>query len=360
MNTLSSELLDQIQHAIGQPEGTVLLYLLAAELRPEAMPGRFLFQLAAGDHVFRLVRSSDSFLRFYHGSPGTGTRVPAVNLSQLSPFDRAFLMLAWSPARMTLFVGPESGGTKGGPLSANGEPTQVKLRAGRDGSIYQIGDVGVEVGEVSVFRDGQAVLMPTALSAWRQTKQAIDLLQQAQSPDDFIFEVVITNLTLVTLVTGLENYTKTRFLEIEREGIAPNVPALINAFTTKRERDAAIPSILTQEAVDAGVSALRYFVERGAINFQNYRHLKCAFARAYAIRFGDIGVSSGEQAWIQRSIRYRHRIVHLSPRTGLLNQPDSPPEEPVYANRETASRSITCFDAFIGKLHAATLTLRPS
>jgi len=45
---------------------------------------------------------------------------------------------------------------------------------------------------------------------------------------------------------------------------------------------------------------------------------------------------------------------------GLLNAPECPPEEPVFANRLTADNTIAAFDSLIRALHDATLSLRPN
>lgn len=45
---------------------------------------------------------------------------------------------------------------------------------------------------------------------------------------------------------------------------------------------------------------------------------------------------------------------------GMLNQPEVPPEEPVFPKKELAQEARLIFDQFIEKIHDATLKLRPS
>lgn len=360
MNILSAQLLDQIRAAIARPEGSVTFHLRSPELLDPTRPGGYLLDLAARDHVFRLERSDDLFLKFYHGSPGTGTRMTAIDLRQMRPgVEQFFVAFTWSPESVNLYVGPQPAGASAALLSASGEPAPVELRVGADGAIYQLGDAGLTTMGVSVFQAGKPILAPTALGTWRETKQAIDVLQQSQSEEGFLFEVVIANVTIATLVTGLENYSKTRFGELEREGIVPNAEAVVRSFTTQRERDTNIRDVLRTEAAAAGVSLLHYFVVRGWINFQNYGQIKRAYSRAYGITIGSLGVSSNDLKLLQDFIQYRHRIIHVSPLSPWLNQATSPPEQPVFANKATAATAIRVFNELIDKLHTATLKLRP-
>jgi hypothetical protein len=361
MSLLPAQLLEQIRAAIARPEGTVTFRFRSPQLLDATLSDCYLLDLAAGDHVFRLERSHDFFLRFYHGSPGTGTRVAGVDLRQLKAgIEEFFVGFTWSPIGVQLYVGGQLADGTTPLLSASGDAAEFELRASADGAIYQLGDAGVLTMGVSVFQAGKPVLSATALGTWHETKQAIDALQQSHSEVGFLFEVVIANVTIATLVTGLENYSKTRFGELEREGIAPNADAVVRSFTTRRERETNILDVFQTEAAAAGVSLLHYFVARGWINFQNYGQIKRAYSRGYGISVGGLGVSSSELKLLQDFIRYRHRIVHVSPLTACLNQATSPPEAPVFANKNTAGAAIRVFDKFVDGLHSATLKLRPN
>lgn len=167
---------------------------------------------------------------------------------------------------------------------------------------------------------------------------------------------MVPNLTLSILVTGFEAYCKTRFLELEQEGIKPDMAALVSIFFSQKERDAGEPDIVASEAEADHASFLQKIEKR--IKFQNYKKCKRAYNKAYVLKFGEIGIASNDLEFLQRLIEYRHRIVHVSPLIGMLNQPDVPPEEPVFSNRELGNDALKCFDTFVTKLHDATLQLR--
>jgi hypothetical protein len=243
-------------------------------------------------------------------------------------------------------------------FSASGVPSQKQFRVGKDGGVYQIGDHGVEVMGISVYKGGKPVLQPTALDAWKETIKATEILATGQSDQGYIFETAVTNLTLAVLVTGFEAYTKKRFMEIEQEGVAPDIDAVVNSFFPRKERDAGIAEILKAEAKEEQKTVLQLIVERDAINFQNYQKCKLAYNKAFKIKFGDLDIESSTFEKIKKFTTYRHRIIHVSALLGMLNQLEVPPEEPVFPKKELAGDAMKEFDNLIEKLHEATLKLR--
>lgn len=79
-------------------------------------------------------------------------------------------------------------------------------------------------------------MQPTAIDSWKETVKAIEILGTGKSDQGYMFETTVTNLSLAILVTGFEAFTKKRFLEIEQEGIKPNIDAIVNSFFPRRER----------------------------------------------------------------------------------------------------------------------------
>lgn len=98
-----------------------------------------------------------------------------------------------------------------------------------------------------MFFDGKPVLEPTAIETWQNTIQGVRLLQKGKSDEGYIFEVLICNLVIATLVTGFETYCKTRFIELEKEGIKPNLENLISMVFSQRELDIGVLKILKKE-----------------------------------------------------------------------------------------------------------------
>jgi hypothetical protein len=354
VTNIPPDVIEQIRQAIQRPEGTFRFEYTSEQLTQPGIPGGIIFELPAGGHVFRLERTADLLLNFFHSSPGTGTRIATVDLKTVPQCTRALIAFTWSPTDTQLYFGPRIQGAQ--LLSATGKPSRRQLRVGRDGAIYQVGGDGVDVVGASIDQAGVPILQPTALDAWQQTVRAAEILKAGESPDGYIFEVVVANLTLSVLVTGFEAYTKTRFTELEKEGVRPNIDQLVAAFFSKRERER--DAILDQEAASAGTSMVRLIVESGAINFQSYGSCKRAYNKGFGIKFGEIGLTSTDVGRLQRLLKYRHRVVHVSPLLAVLNQADVPPEEPEFANKRFAQEAAQCFNAFVSSLHEATLTLR--
>ncbi len=242
-------------------------------------------------------------------------------------------------------------------ISSKGALSKRQLRVGKDGGIYEIGGAGIEIMGATVYKGGKPVLQPTAIDAWKETIKATEILGTGKSDQGYIFETAVTNLTVAVLVTGFEAFTQKRFLEIEQEGITPDIDAVVNSFFPRKEKDAGIAAMLKSEAEDAQKTVLQLIVERDRINFQNYQKCKLAYNKAYEIKFGDLGLQSSTIEKIKKFILYRHRIIHVSALLGMLNQPEVPPDEPVFPKRELAAEAINEFDNFIEKLHEATLKL---
>jgi hypothetical protein len=356
MNNIPLNILKQIQEAMYTPVGSAVFKCYSKDLFDKSVKGGILLQVPSGEHLFRLERDDNLQIHFFHSSPGTATRVATIDLKDVPPSEHIFMSFTWSPSEINFYIGTR---TPGGKLfSAKGIPSQKQFRVGKDRRVYQICGHGVDVTDISFYRDGKPVLQPTALDAWRETVRATEILATGQSNLGYIFELAMTNLTLAVLVTGFEAYTKKRFLEIEQEGIMPDIDAVVNAFFPRKERDAGISEILKSEAKDIQETVLQSIVERGNINFQSYQKCKLAYNKAYQIKFGDLGLQPAALIRIKKYILYRHRIIHVSALLGFLNQPEFPLEEPVLPKKELASEAIKDFDNFIKRLHEATLKLK--
>lgn len=355
---LNSKLIAAIADAMQRPEGSVEFEYASDDAFATEVPGGILSEVPAGAHVFRLDRTDDRVLRFFHASPGTGTRVAQIALQGLPDFNRAFLAFTWSPQDIHLYCGPRYEG--GDLLSAAGQRSDTQLAVTKDGRIFEIGDTGVEVVAFRMREGGRTVLTPSAIEAWTGTLKAIEIMRSGTSDQGFMFEVVHANITIAILVTGFETYSWTRVLELEQEGIKPDVVRLFEKFSSRGERESGRLAEIRRESESAGVSVLAQLLETGRINFQSYEHVKRAYRAAYGLSVGALGVESATLEQIQRYINHRHRIVHVSPLLGILNEQEVPPEEPVFANNEAADSAVSCFDRFISALHAGTLELRPS
>lgn len=354
------EVQKRIIELLKRPEGTVEFTYTQEGLFDPKLGSGVILEVVTGQIIYRIERDADTNIHFYHSSPGTGTRVASVDIKPLKGSRTVFIVITWSPEDIHLHVGGYKG-RPNRPLSAKGIPSKKSFRVDSTGGIIQIGDDGVAVGEYSVFADGRTILEPTAIEAWNNTVEAVKILQSGTSTHGYIFEVICTNVTIVMLVTGFETYCKRRFLELEQEGISPNVDALLNKFLSTKERECGEAEITKTEARENSVSPLQLIISRGRIGFQNFDRCKTAYNKAYGIKFGKMnGITSALLEDVQRIIGFRHRIVHLSPMIGMLNRGNVPPEKPIFARREYAEKAINVFSDFINCLHAATFSLRPS
>ncbi len=313
--------------------------------------------MPTGSILLRLERTADFRLCFLHSTPGTGTRTATVDLTPLQGREAIRVYLVWSPHETRLQVGDAE---RPGPLlSGVGEPSEQHWRLGTQGDTFQVGDEGVDVMGARVFEGGKPVLEPTAREAWQETIKAVNVLLTGSSEAGHLFDVVRTNLIIVALVTGFEAYCETRFRELEGEGIHADFERLADKFPALVRRCGGRDDLM-RKAAGTGCSPSLKLLGRTGINFQNYDDSKKAYSAGYGIKFGeDLGVSSPVLENVRRLIGFRHRIVHVSPMIGLLNQPHVPPQEPIFSSREYADTALDAFERFIDGLHAASLQLRP-
>jgi hypothetical protein len=315
-----------------------------------------LLEIVVGRIVFKLWRDEDLSLHFLHSSPGSGTRVATVDLATFPKHPSVRVALVWSPEETRLHV-LEPGDNPSTMLTGAGEETGSELHVGGDGDVYTIGSPGVEVMGARIVQDGVEVVSPTALNVWNETRQAAEVLLSGTSEVGYLFEVVQANAILVMASTGFEAYCEKRFLEREAEGLSPNEERLAEKFLSNREREGEALAAFLEEAEAQGISFAAKLAQR-RIDFGSYEDSRKAFAAGYGIRFGvELGVSNVLLEQIQRTIRFRHRIVHVSPLLAFLNQATSPPDEPIFSKRVLAESTLETFDDFVQALHKATLIL---
>lgn len=338
-----------------RPEGAIEFVYTSPEAFGLTDTTGVIFHVVAGGHLFHIDRTNDRMLRFFHFSPGTGTRVATISLEGLPDFDKAWLFLGWSPAQTVFSCGPLIPDAK--LLSANGEYSSTQLRNSTDGEEYQVGDNNVKVFGLRIKHGKDLVLTSTAIETWNDTLWAIEVLKSGKSDNENMFVVLQSNITINMLVTGLETYTKKRLLEIRTEGIEANWQNVFVQFTSKAERESKLMDEIYRMASESNISPLELFIQKGKINFQSYDHIKRAYKAAYDIKIGEIGIASSVLETIQQVIRYRHRITHVSPLLSILNEDNVPPEAPIFASK-VVENATNCFRDFVQALHNATLTLR--
>lgn len=345
--------LERLRVLMCRPVGTYECVLSSGDLFDATSNVGVILEVSAGQHHFLVEKDKMMSLKFYHSAPGTGTRVATIDLRSVEPDERIFLLFTWAPSEICLCFG-----TKAGLITSKGTSSERQFRIGTDGSVFELQGVG-DLGP-KVYQGGTAILRPTALNAWTETLVAIRLLETGKSDQGFAYDAVVSNVAIVFLVTGFEAYCKTRFIELEQEGIEANAVKLIDAIYSKKELEKGIFQILAAEALDIGVPLTQYLIMKDRINFQSFEKAKVAYNKAYDIKFGELGVSPMELAAIQEYFQYRHRVIHVSPMETILNRDKlSATIPPKFSSKAMALEAIGYFSDFVEKLHTETLKLRP-
>ena len=195
---------------------------------------------------------------------------------------------------------------------------------------------------------------PTARELWVEVKSAVQLLRQGHRPADHLADSILNGQLIVMLITGFESFMKSRFIELEAEGVRPDINALVRAFVREAKMKA-----MYQAAKGSGRTIFQYLVS-DRINFQSYDLCKDAYQSAYNIRISDL-VGSRHVSDLKRFLQYRHRLIHRSPQYIPLNWDEClQGEDPVFANEATIERAVATIDSVITALNAKTLTLERS
>lgn len=354
---IPNDSVEKIREALRLPEATFEFRYRSDQLFDASMGTRVLVQVVTGENLVRLERDSKLNLLFFHSSPGTGTRLARTSLEPLMGSQAVRFLLMWSPEEIGLHVADASNASR--YVQATGTNSDRKFRVGADGSVFEVGDKGVEVAGLRVSQGGRTVLQPRAIETWNLTVEGVKILFKGTSPDGYIFENVTTNMAIVMLMTGFETYCGRRFLELENEGINPHYNALVDEFLSTAERNRGDPASIVQEAKEKSVSPVAILRQK-KIDFGNWDQCKSAYNKGYGVKFGDLKVANAVLEELQRLIRCRHRIVHVSPLLGMLNEDRiSQSESPVFANRGYGSKAMSVTSEFVTALHEATLKLRP-
>jgi hypothetical protein len=349
---------DQNTNQIKRPEGTLTFRYTFEGLFDPSIGNGILIQVVTGGYLFRLARDQELNLTFTQAAPGTGTRIATVALEPLRDCASINVAMTWSPDNIALHVLDTRNPSR--MLTAQGTQAPRMFQVGVGGMVAEIGDAGVEAFETYAYVNGKTIIQPPALEAWRATLSAVKVLLSGSSTEGYMYEVVTANLSISVLVTGYETYCKRRFLELEQEGINPDLDALFSVVLVREERqrrDRGEALQIDQDAAQQGVSLIQHLSDLRRLDFQDFARCKRLYNKAYHIKFGeDLNLSSQLLEEVQRFIRARHRIVHVTPLSPMIFEPGKMDDEAMDARVERATRA---FDTFINELHAATLRLRP-
>lgn len=309
------------------------------------------FDFQKNNSAFNLTRNKDLDLAFLHWNTKTGIREAKINLKGFDIASQLLIAISWSEKENMLHVGEV--GTKNAK-SVAAIQKRGTVRKGENGALYQVGDAGIIIPTFQIREGGKDVLLPTAKEVWDFTLTKVNVLINGCKLGDFLFQSILVQQCLVMLVTGFEVYTKTRFIEMEKEGKKPNLEALLNEFAKKETRKE-----VEDYAKYPGKSIFLALLElrgRGLINFQDWDRCKAAYNKAYQIKFGEIpDLKPDIIPRIQKYAGWRHKIIHSRKDMTVLNADNIPQEESIFATKEFIESARNDFIEFIEKLHKQTL-----
>jgi hypothetical protein len=355
MHNIPDNIMKQITEAMKRPEGTLEFKFTCEELFNPNISKIKIFEVVTGAQIFILERDKNMTINFYHSSPGTSTRVATINLENIPETNKMSYAITWNEREINLYVHPLVEGYE--LIKSEGNVANKSFQVDRNGNIIQLGDEGVEIMQPQIIVGGEKILDPTAINSWQDTLRAIDILKTGKSDEGYIYEVVVCNFIISSLVTGFETYSKKRFIELEKEGINPNIDELIDRiFSSYEKNEIDLPNKLKEKAEEKGVSYLEIIAQE-KINFQNFDECKRAFNKAYNLIFGNIIEDTNKINELRQFIKYRHRIVHVSPLETILNN-NNPSEDPIFSNEDLTSEAINVFSYMINQIHNASLKLR--
>ena len=320
-----------LSNGMKSPSGSVSVTItFEKSIYEKTEPGGVIFENIAGRHYFRLERTDDVKIKFYHSSPGTGTRLAVTDISKSSPSLKVMFVFTWSPQELKLYVGPK--GVTGGKLEQSAEEiSDKKLMVTQDEQVIEIGNLNVEIMSVRISKNGKVILDSSAIESWNEALQAVDVLMRATSVDGHIFEVVKSNFIVVNLVTGIETYCKRRLQELESEGI---------------------PLDYTNLEEQTGLKKEQIFAET-TNHFQKLDTMKKIWTHLLRINIYEINPVAWESFKVEL-FPHRHVVVHAHSLRSEMNISDK--KELLFITNELSRLKNNC-EEFIKNLHSETLKL---
>jgi len=341
---------EQISSLLCRNEAAAAIEVTLAELfhaLKEKIPIR---KIIAGQHVFIIVFSDDQkTLDFYYSVPSSGTRKASLETQKVIEIlklsqNEAIIGFSWTPHELSFGVFSKYSNDSEG---VKGNPSDILFRVDKTGNIVQQSS---NMSNVHIYKDGKLNISPTAIETWNETINSINiLLEKAYKDDDFQYNVAITNSIVSMIISGFEIYTQRRFVELEGEGLSPNIQKLVDKVISTRKTT-------EDEKEKLYATSLDKLVEE-KINFQSFDKCKQAYNSCYNIVFGNMEKST-ELEKLKSFIQCRHQIIHVNPSFSCLNMKELPKKDPILSNKETAILMRDHFINFINKLHNKTMELR--
>lgn len=342
---------------LSEKEGMLKFLLLNTNLLDYQDQNISIFNNQIGRASFALYRDEQLNLVFVHSSAETGTRTVSVDLNGLKINERIFIVIDWSKEQDFLCASDmfDFGDVRHAKAL---EKDQSKIPIPRP-EVFMTGILtSVHVSKTSFAK----VHMSNAKGQWNwnliNVQNVIDGLkscrQESCTVRNPLFELAIIKQCIVMLITGLEIYSRSRFVEMEKTGKHPNIKALLANFDkNNRWQDDRDDYVRT-----TGNSVLMSLLEipkgRGLINFQNYKDCKDAYNKGYGVRFGELVGIGTMLTGIQSYIALRHLIIHnqIEPAEPVIGYGQQ--GNPLFLDIAFVEQAIYECSYFVDALQAAT------
>ncbi|MEA3144489.1 MAG: hypothetical protein QOG31_1813 [Thermoplasmata archaeon] len=305
----------------------------------------------SGLHAFRLDVDSEGMVRFRHGTPGGGTHGAQMPCADLEDNAEIHLAMNWTPRAVDLAILEPAGKRR----TSSPFVPEMSFRVTNKGEVLETAARGVMGVRYSDAKGN--LLEPTASEGWEEALMATEfLLRTVPAANDYLQQTVLRNYAISGLVTALEYYLSRRFIELEGEGVAPDLSKPKAFRFGGDDADVRLLRVVT-EAEKSGASPLAAIVANRSLSFQDLGTANDVFKAAYGISLSSC-VDHATWQNIRATMAWRHRVVHVSPLLATT-RPTAPGKEPNFVNDEAVSRSLASIRAFVSSLHEKTLELAP-
>lgn len=343
------ENLDNLKISLNFPIGNFFFRISTEELRLNEIDIE-IFNVITKGHIFLLKYVGNETFQFIHSSESSGTWISEVRANELSLSKEISFGLIWANNKCSLFV--ELDRKKDKSFFSEGTKQKFHYRIFKNG-ILKIGDDNIKVDEVRINYGGE-ILEPNAKESWENIKEAVEILVDGFEKRNFQHEIIQSNITLTTIITGFEQYNKKRPIELYNEGINCDLQKLRKRILSKNENELLEKELISfEDQNDKDDLIFKFLLKR--INFQNFKDCNDFFKFGFNISFYEIKIPQNTIEEIRKIIEYRHRIVHVSPLLTILNF-DEPGKRPIFNSINFVKESLNKMDCLIQAIHEQTLT----
>jgi len=315
-----------------------------------------IFQIVKNDVIFILERY-DKYFRFIQCKPHSKTKICKIEIDEFIEAKKLFIGMTWTEEKNNLYIGAIPPKNSDALKSSSSTESNINFRIAKDGSIFQLGDENILIGNYLFCENNKIILQPTAkeLLDFQLEKINIIISNCKIKEKGFLFETILIQQAIVMMATIFEVYLRERFYELCKERKI-NIDSLLELISKARRDEIKNdhPEISKKENKDI---IEIFLLEENFINFQSWDRSKKAFNKIFNIKFGDLGLTNDELQKTQSILTYRHKIIHSSIDMTMLNIEEVPPAEPIFTNKEFGEKSFNIIKNFLLTFHENSLKI---